>query len=73
MFAAAAEQLGVEIEEMVHIGDRDHNDIQGPHALGMKAVLFTATRDVDKDRTQADAICGCYVDLPGILEQLAGG
>jgi len=71
MFASAAEQLGVEIEQMVHIGDRDHNDIQGPHALGMKAVLFTATRDVDKERTQADAICQHYVDLPGVIDQLS--
>jgi putative hydrolase of the HAD superfamily len=72
MFASAADQLGVEIERMVHIGDRDHNDVQGPHALGMKAVLFTATRDVDKDRTKADAICRRYADLPGIIDQLTG-
>jgi len=71
MFASAAEQLGVEIEQMIHIGDRDHNDIQGPHALGMKAVLFTATRDVDKESTKADAICERYSDLPGIIDQLA--
>jgi len=71
MFASAAEQLGVDIEQMVHIGDRDHNDIQGPHALRMKAVLFTATRDVDKDRTQADAICQHYADLPGTIDQLS--
>lgn len=72
MFASAAGQLGVAIKQMVHIGDRDHNDIQGPHALGMKAVLFIATRDVDKDRTKADAICRRYADLPGIIDQLAG-
>ncbi|NOZ40374.1 MAG: HAD family hydrolase, partial [Planctomycetes bacterium] len=71
MFASAAEQLGVEIEQMIHIGDRDHNDIQGPHALGMKAVLFTATRDVDRDNTAADAICQRYSDLPGIIDLLA--
>jgi putative hydrolase of the HAD superfamily len=71
MFASAAEQLGVKIEQMVHIGDRDHNDIAGPHALGMKAVLFTAARDQDKDRTKADAICQRYADLPGIIDQLA--
>ncbi|MCA9230391.1 MAG: HAD family hydrolase [Planctomycetales bacterium] len=71
MFAAAAEQLGVSIRQMIHIGDRDHNDIQGPHALGMQAVLFTATRDVDKDHTRADAICQRYRDLPGIIDRLA--
>ncbi len=72
MFASAADQLGVEINQMLHVGDRDHNDIQGPHALGMKAVLFTATRDVDKHHTRAEAICERYADLPGIIDQLAG-
>jgi putative hydrolase of the HAD superfamily len=72
MFESAARQLGVQFEEMVHIGDRDHNDIQGPHALGMKAVLFTATRAMDKNKTQADAICTDYRQLPGIIERLNG-
>ena len=42
MFESAAGQLGVEISEMLHIGDRDHNDVKGPQQLGMKAILFTA-------------------------------
>ena len=73
MFDTAAEQLGVAVEEMVHIGDRDHNDVKGPHALGMKAVLFTATRPDDRDITTADAICDRHVDLPGIIDTLNGG
>jgi len=71
MFASAARQLGVEVTEMVHVGDRDHNDVKGPQALGMKAVLFTAARDVDKDTTTADAICERHADLPGIIDKLA--
>jgi len=71
MFDSAAGQLGVEVSEIVHIGDRDHNDIKGPHALGAKAILFTATRDDDKDNTTADAICGAARDLPRIVDQLA--
>jgi FMN phosphatase YigB (HAD superfamily) len=71
MFESAAKQVGAELCEMVHIGDRDHNDIQGPHALGMKAILFTATRDVDKDNTKADAICNDYGQLPGMIDKLA--
>ncbi len=58
---------------MLHIGDRDHNDIKGPHALGMKAVLFTATSDRDRDHTTADAICGSAVDLPETIHRLTGG
>jgi FMN phosphatase YigB (HAD superfamily) len=70
MFDSAARQLGTEFSEMVHIGDRDHNDVKGPQALGMKAVLFTAKRDNDKDTTSADAICERHADLPGVIDGL---
>ncbi len=73
MFEAAASQLGVAMAEMVHIGDRDHNDVKGPQELGMKAVLFIATRAHDKDRTSADAICACHAELPGVIDGLAAG
>jgi FMN phosphatase YigB (HAD superfamily) len=71
MFDTAAEQLGVECHEIVHVGDRDQNDVKGPHAIGAKAVLFTATRPDDKDMTTADAICGSHKDLPGVITKLA--
>jgi len=73
MFEAAARQMGVGLDEIVHIGDRDHNDVKGPQALGMKAILFTATRPADKDRTSADAICERHADLVGIVDRLAKG
>jgi HAD superfamily hydrolase (TIGR01549 family) len=71
MFDSAAQQLGSDFSEMVHIGDRDHNDVKGPQALGMKAVLFTAKRDNDKDTTSADAICERHADLPGVIDALS--
>ena len=73
MFASAAEQLGVSLDAMVHIGDRQHNDIEGSHALGMRAVLFTATRDVDNAGNTADAVCEAYSQLPAIIDALARG
>ncbi len=72
MFDAAARQVGAEFNQMIHIGDRDHNDVKGPQALGMKAVLFTAKRDLDKTTTSADAICERHADLPSIIDRLAG-
>ncbi len=72
MFLSAAGQLGVEPREMVHIGDRDHNDVKGSQALGIKAILFTARRDRDKAITTANAICERYADLPAIIDRLAG-
>ena len=70
MFASAAKQLGCNLNQMIHIGDRDHNDIKGPQALGMKAILFTGKRDDDKETTSADAICERHSDLPMIIRQL---
>ena len=73
MFDAAAAGLGVPVETMVHIGDRHSNDIDGPHQLGMKAILFTASRDADKAGHSADALCEAYADLPGVIDALARG
>ncbi len=70
MFESAAGQLGVEIGEMLHIGDRDHNDVKGPQQLGMKAILFTASRDADKTNTSADAICESFDKLEAAIERL---
>ena len=73
MFDAAAAGLGVPVETMVHIGDRHSNDIDGPHQLGMKAILFTASRDADQAGHSADALCEAYADLPGVIDALARG
>ena len=71
MFDSAAGQLGVEVSELVHIGDRDHNDVKGPHAIGAKAILFTGSRPDDREMTTADAICEHHRDLPAIVDRLA--
>ena len=70
MFASVAQQLGVNIEQLLHIGDRDHNDVKGSQALGMATILFTATRNADEYNTSADAICASAADLPAAIEAL---
>jgi putative hydrolase of the HAD superfamily len=71
MFESAAAQMGTEYPEMAHIGDRDHNDVKGSQKMGMKAVLFTATRGNDKGMTSADAICESHFDLPVVIDRLS--
>lgn len=71
MFDSVAKQLGVERHEIIHVGDRDQNDVKGPHAIGAKAVLFTATRPDDRDITTADAICGSHRELPAVIAEVA--
>ena len=70
VFTAAANGLGVPLDAMVHVGDREHHDIRGAQAAGMKAVLFVAARDKDLAGTAADAVCGNWEELPSIISSL---
>lgn len=70
VFEAAAEDLNVNLSEIVHIGDRELKDIEGPHAVGARAVLCTVVKDRCSDKTSADAICSNFLDLPSTLEKL---
>lgn len=70
VFHRAAELMGCQVEEMVHIGDRERNDIAGPKAVGARAVLLTAAIDRGTTGTLADAVCADYRRLPGIIESM---
>ncbi|RME85843.1 MAG: HAD family hydrolase [Caldilineae bacterium] len=69
-FEQAAAQLGVSLSEIVHIGDRESNDVAGPRALGMRAILFTGIVDRGSDGTQASALCRSYAELPALIARL---
>ncbi|MHC4243985.1 MAG: HAD family hydrolase [Planctomycetota bacterium] len=70
VFEAAAQDLGVKPGEIVHIGDRELKDIDGPHAVGARAVLCTVVKDRCSENTTADAICSNFPDMPAILDKL---
>ena len=70
MFLSAARQMGCGVSEMIHIGDRDHNDIKGAQALGMKSILFVGKRKFDKESTSADFVCEHHSELPMLIEKL---
>jgi putative hydrolase of the HAD superfamily len=70
MFEYVAKELGVDISEIVHVGDREHNDVGGPHAIGARAVLLTVAKDRGSAESKADGICDDYAKLPLILESL---
>jgi putative hydrolase of the HAD superfamily len=70
VFAAACKAMELEPAEIVHIGDREHNDILGPMKFGMHALLCTASLDRGSAQTHADAIFNDYATLPAILETL---
>jgi putative hydrolase of the HAD superfamily len=72
VFRRAAELAGCELSEIVHIGDREHNDIAGAKDAGARAVLLTAAVDRGSAVTRADAVCRDFSRLPEILDSLNG-
>jgi len=70
MFEKAAELAGCRIEEIVHIGDREQNDIAGAQRAGARAILVTAAVDRGSSSTSADAVCRDYSLLPTIIEAM---
>jgi HAD superfamily hydrolase (TIGR01509 family) len=70
VFRRASELAGCRIEEIVHIGDREHNDIAGAKDAGARAVLVTAAIDRGSAKTRADAVCRHFDQLPAILDSL---
>ncbi len=69
-FQKAAELAGCRVEEIVHIGDREEKDIDGPMAVGARGILFTGVKDRGSTTTRAAAVCTRYADLAGIVASL---
>jgi putative hydrolase of the HAD superfamily len=70
MFRRAAELGGCQLDEMVHVGDRETNDIAGPKNVGVRAVLLTAGINRGTAGTHADAVCADCRRLPDIIESM---
>ncbi|HUU00418.1 MAG TPA: HAD family hydrolase [Myxococcota bacterium] len=70
MFEAVARDLGVAPAEIVHVGDREPNDVAGPHGVGARAVLTTVVKDRGSATTRADAVCADYAELGEIIDLL---
>ncbi len=70
VFELAAAALGAPPSALVHVGDREANDVGGPLAAGWKAVLYTGAVDRGSGETRASAVCTHHRDLPAIIAQL---
>ena len=70
VFNTAIQAFGIHPGELVHIGDREHNDIEGPHRVGARALLCTAVIDRGSEKTGAEAVFSDYERLPEIIAQL---
>ncbi|MCB9666262.1 MAG: HAD family hydrolase [Alphaproteobacteria bacterium] len=71
VFHAAAAGLRVDVQGIVHVGDREANDIAGPIAAGARGVLYTGAIDRGTEGTRAAVICRHLDELPGLVDDLA--
>lgn len=70
VFERASGELGVPFSEIVHVGDRESNDVEGPLRMGMKCILFTGVLDRGSVNTHANAVCRRFSELPLIISKL---
>lgn len=70
VFESAFNKFDVKPHELVHIGDREHNDILGPLNVDAHALLCTAAIDRDSKNTKADGIFNDYKDLPSLIKSI---
>lgn len=73
MFTTLADRLGIAPEETVHVGDREKNDVEGPQAVGARAILVTVVKDRRSWLSKADAVCENYSELPRLVDSLNAG
>lgn len=73
VFERAQKELGVPFAEIAHVGDRESNDVDGPLAMGMKAILFTGVLDRGSANTRASAVCREFSELPQVIKNIDAG
>lgn len=71
VFRYASHSFDVPTSMMVHVGDRESNDVAGPHNAGARAILYTGVIDRGANSTRADAVCSHFSDLPNIVQRMA--
>ncbi len=70
VFESVYEKFNIQPDELIHIGDREHNDILGPIKMNSHSILCTAAIDRDSKNTKAEAMFNNYKDLPAIMKSL---
>ena len=70
LFQMVAEHFDIDIKNIVHIGDRPHNDIGGPHAVGARGVLLTVVKQRPLEHHVPDAVCDDYARLGDVLASI---
>lgn len=69
-YAHVAATLGIPIEGIVHVGDRQETDVDGVQRVGGRAVLYTGAIDRHQGDTTAEVTCADYAAFEALLGTL---
>ena len=70
IYQTVLEALGVAAAEAVFVGDRVREDVHGPHALGMRAVLTHEHRQEPPDGPAPEGLVQRFAELPDLLARI---
>lgn len=70
IYELALEELGVGADQCLFVGDRIREDVEGPQALGMRAVLTHEFRQEPPEQGSPDAVIQRLSDLVEVLSHL---
>ena len=70
VFEKALNELGVEAEEAVHVGDLLRTDVAGAKGMGMKAVWVSETPDTTHGECRPDFVIKRLPELLDLLERM---
>lgn len=69
IFKVAAEQAGVDRQQIIHIGDSPKTDVLGALNAGFKAIWFNQNRLPWPGGQSPDKVVHCLSELPPLLKQ----
>ncbi len=75
VFELAVAGLGVAPGELLHVGDREANDIDGPRAFSARSILYTGAIDRRQpgEVSRADRVVAHHRDLPAAVASISDG
>ena len=71
VFKKTADNLGIDLRGLIHIGDLERTDVAGARGAGCIAVKFTGADHAGNAESMAHIVIDSYEELPEILDRIS--
>ena len=72
VFQMTCQNLKVNCNRLIHIGDLEHTDVRGIKDIGGISIKFTGCNDTSITDTQADYVVNNYTELLPLINKITG-